>query len=159
MGQLLALRERTNADVMTNTWGYLFRLDRGELGQAGELLDLAMTQIDGLPEQMRPTMFAEAAYYTAAHRRDGATARLLLAQAEGGFIETGTRLRAEAAVLLAEGKFAEAVEKAQAGLEALSHSVDKGGAIAEREWLEAILNRAQQTGSGDCAHGHGVAIG
>jgi Zn-dependent protease len=140
--RLLALRTNSKDEVMANYLGYYHRLDRGEVKPASELLDLALEHITGLPEAARPALLTEAAYFTAAHRRDAGAARKWLAQAQGGMVETHTRLRAEAAVLLAEGKSVEAAETARAGLETVSRSVDQGGAIAERDWLEALLNEA-----------------
>lgn len=88
---------------------------------------------------MRPPIFAEAAYFTARHRQDAKAARLSLKQAQGGLTEKHTRLRAEAAVLLAEGKFVESAEKARAGQAQAGKSWDKGGAAAEKDWLREPL--------------------
>jgi hypothetical protein len=81
----------------------------------------------------------EAAYFEARHRQDAAAARQWLNQAPKDGVEPQTYLRAEAAVLLAEGRYREAAVIATAALVVLPKSADPGGAIAEKEWLESIL--------------------
>lgn len=143
--RLLELREGQVEDVMTNLFGFYYALDRGEVARAGEHIDLCLQQADGFPEAVRPMLYAEAAYFTAHHRQDAVAARHLLQSASGGMTEAHTRLRAEAAVLLAEGRFVESAEKARAGLAQAEKSWDKGGAAAEKEWLAELLQGAQPT--------------
>lgn len=140
---LLALRAGQQEDVLANYFGYYHCLDAGQIRRAGELLDLCVEQAGGSPETVRPMIFAEAAYFTARHRQNASTARQLLPSASGGMLEAQTRLRAEAAVLLAEGRFVESAEKARAGLAHVHKSWDKGGALAEQDWLAEILHRAE----------------
>lgn len=142
--RLLALRENTEADVLANLLGYYHWLDHGDVQRAGELMAQSVAQHAGLPQAARPALFAEAAYYAARHRADAVEARASLEKARGGMLDTHTRQRAEAAVLLVEGKTVEAAEKARAALAELSRSADKGGAVAEREWLQAIVQAAQR---------------
>jgi hypothetical protein len=80
----------------------------------------------------------ETAYFEAFHRRN-IGARAWLDPSPDRSIEAQTLLRAKAAVSLVEGQRAEASALAQAGLEAIPRSGDRGGAVAEKEWLEAIL--------------------
>jgi len=141
--RLLALREGRPDDVLANFLGYYHFLDLGQTRQAGELLDLCLKDANGFPEAARPMIFAEAAYFTAHHRQEATAARQFLASAFGGLVESYTRLRAEAAVLLAEGRFAEAADRARAGLAQVSKSWDKGGAASETEWLTDILTQAE----------------
>jgi hypothetical protein len=141
MERLLSLRTGSAEDVMANYFGYFYALDQGEVQRAGELLDLCRQQVQGFPESARPMIFAEAAYFTARHQQDAAAARLLLEQAQGDHIEPHSRLRAEAAVLLAEGKLVESAEKARLGLLEADKSWDKGGSAAEKDWLMDLLQR------------------
>ncbi|MDW8328200.1 MAG: hypothetical protein RMK99_16685 [Anaerolineales bacterium] len=150
--RLLALREGTVEDVMANYLGYFYALDRGEVERAGELLDLCRQQAQGFPEAARPMIFAEAAYFAARYRQDTHAARMLLEQAQGGFIEKHSRLRAEAAVLLAEGKPVESAEKARAALVEAGKSWDKGGAAAEKDWLMELLKRTDAPDSQSKLH-------
>lgn len=46
-------------------------------------------------------------------------------------------------MLLAEGHYKEAAVIAAAALAVLSKSADPGGTIAEKEWLESILDESQ----------------
>lgn len=141
--RLLALRQGQVEDGMANYFGYFYALDRDEVQRAGELLDLCRQQAQGFPESARPMIFAEAAYFTARYRQDAAAARALLEQAQGSVIEKHSRLRAEAAVLLAEGKPVESAEKARAALLEVNKSWDKGGAAAEKDWLMELLQHAK----------------
>jgi len=54
------------------------------------------------------------------------------------------RLRAEAAMLLAEGQAAAARRCAHEGLDALSVRTTPGLALEDKEWLRAILAQAEQ---------------
>lgn len=141
--RLLALREGGPDDVMLNYLGYYHFLDVGQIRRAGGLLDLCLEQAASFPPAVRPMLFAEAAYFHAFHQHNASAARQFLPSATGGMLEAHTRLRAEAAVLLAEGRFVESVEKARAGLAGVEKSWDKGGALAEQEWLAEIVHRAE----------------
>src|SRR5207253_10541989 len=81
-------------------------------------------------------------------------ARAWLIKSAGGQVEKQTRLRAEAAVLLAEGRCEEAAAVALQGLAAAPESADPGGAIAEAEWLENILTRSEEHTSELQSRGH-----
>jgi hypothetical protein len=89
---------------------------------------------------LRPSIAAEIAYFQARFRGDAATARARLDQAQGGFLERHDRLRAEAAVLLAEHRVAEARQRAFEALAALPEAsvTDAGSAIMHAEWLRDI---------------------
>jgi hypothetical protein len=63
---------------------------------------------------------------------------------QGDQVESQVRLRAEAAVLWAEKRFAEAAPKALEGLAVLSQSADPGGALAEGDWLRDILDQCEK---------------
>ena len=92
----------------------------------------------------RSAILLESAYFLAFHLHDAAEARVALDLAKGGIVAEQARLRAEAAVQLAEGRYEEAAAKAQAGVESGTHSIDAGGAIAEAEWLAAIREASHE---------------
>src|SRR5262249_55294630 len=106
-------------------------------------LDLAVSQRQGCPAEFRPALLLEAAFFDARYRHDVPAARAWLEQAQGGHAERPTRLRAEAAILWAEGRYAEAAVLAEAGLAAIPRSAPHGSAITESEWLNAILMESQ----------------
>jgi hypothetical protein len=137
--RLLALREGTEDDVGANICGYYYALDSGQSERAGQLLDLAVSQLRGHQADVRPALLLEAAFFEARHRHNVAAARARLEQAQGGHAERYTRLRAEAAILCAEGCYAEAAAKAEAGLAAIPQAATRRGAVLESEWLNSIL--------------------
>jgi len=89
----------------------------------------------------------EAAYFEARYRKNRG-GRRWLDEVVDRRIEAHTLLRAEAAVLLVEGRYVEAEAKAQAGIEALPLSGDPGGAKAEGDWLHDILLACKPAFSG-----------
>jgi hypothetical protein len=58
-------------------------------------------------------------------------------------VEQHIRARAQAAVLFAEDHFAEAADMARSGLAVTRRSMDRGGAVAEHDWLQAIKLQAE----------------
>ena len=69
-----------------------------------------------------------------------ATARAWLDLAgKGLLVEEHTRLRAKAAVLLAEGEPEAARDHASQGLGAVERTYDAGSALAEADWLNEII--------------------
>jgi hypothetical protein len=87
----------------------------------------------------------EYAWLIATQTRDAASARAWLASAGKLEFDLATRLRAEAAVLLAEGNKTAALEKAQAGLQALEQSsISPVKSLFATDALKAVLGLAQQ---------------
>jgi hypothetical protein len=146
--RLLALREGTADDVGANICGFYYALDSGQSERAGRLLDLAVSQLQGYQVDAHPALLLEAAFFEARHRHNVAAARAWLEQAQGGHAERCTRLRAEAAILWAEGRYAEAAAKAEEGLAAIPRSVAHGSAVLEREWLDSILAESRRVRHG-----------
>jgi hypothetical protein len=141
---MLAARTGTPKDMEANRYGYYYARDTGQIDLAGQLIDLAVGQREANPVALHPAILLEAAYFEGRYRHNAAVAREWLQQAQGGQVEQQTRLRAEAAVLWAEGRFADAATKAKEGLAVLPQSADPGGAIAEGDWLRDILMNCQQ---------------
>jgi len=103
---------------------YYHTYDRGDIERARRLLDRAIALLSE-GSVFNPTLIrAEAAYPFS--------------------LEEHTRRRAEAAVRFAEGRYAEAVAAAEAGIDAVPRSRDPGGAKAERDWLEAVRTASQR---------------
>jgi hypothetical protein len=125
---------------------YYHAYDNCEIERAGRLLDRAVALLRkkadafGRPDSLR----VELAYFTARHRGAASQARGWLQAVTPGTQEEHTLLRAEAAVLLAEDRPAEAFAAAEKGLAAVPRSRDAGGSRAERDWLEAVLAAARR---------------
>ena len=137
------LRARTDApdNAPTNLFAYYWALDCGKIQEAREFLQLALAQFEGYPIDSRAALFLEGAYFTARYEDDVPAAFGWLAESREGYAEEQTRCRAEAALLLARGQFAEAKSQAKAGLKAIPNSKDLGGRMAEKEWLEDLLRQ------------------
>ena len=146
--RLLAMRAGERSDSLTNLYGYYYFLDRGWLERAGELLDLALAQRSGCPYAVREGIFVEAAYYEGRYRKNAVVARRWFDLLENGKSEEHTQLRAEAAVLFAEGKLEESATKSEAALQAAPRSKDPGGALAEADWIRGLFAELQRLARG-----------
>ncbi len=92
---------------------------------------------------MQPVISADAAFYHAYYRNDPATARGYLERI-GDMLSNRFRymqMRAEASVLLSEGKVDEARARAREGLASMEaeHAYDPGSAQQEREWFGQLM--------------------
>jgi hypothetical protein len=123
---------------------YLWALDRGDVPAAGDRMARALTLLDQHPWAMRRSYYLEAAFFQARLRRDAAARGYLdqVGATSGGLNGLQRELRAEAAVLLAEGRLEEAAGRARKGLAVAAEPWSLGAAQAEREWLEDILREA-----------------
>jgi hypothetical protein len=142
--RLLAFRKGSPEESPWNLYCYYYALDGGQIERAGEYLELALTQHQGYPSISRDALFLEGAYFEARHHHNVPAAFGWLAESTQSHIEEQTRCRAEAALLWARGRFAEAACRAEAGLRAIPQSHDLGGRIAEKEWLEELLQLCQK---------------
>jgi hypothetical protein len=130
---------------------YLAALDRGDVAVAGACLEAATAASARLPQRTRATMAAEAAFYHARWTGQPDKARELLAGIEGvGMLEELDRLRARAALLLADGDHQAAIDACdqwlagQARQEARLPGVD----VALRDWVERIREAASRAQAG-----------
>jgi hypothetical protein len=119
---------------------YEWSSDRGEVDDAGKHLDRALAAAKAYPAASRPVIYLEAAYFTARYRADAATARAYLEQSKGGFlVKPYSELLAEAAVLLAEGNHATAINRAREALESIRGSGDAQNALSQLRILNEIV--------------------
>lgn len=119
---------------------YAWALDRGDIAAAGAAIDVVAANVASYPAPLRPSLLLEAAYFAGRHRGDPAAARRLLDQARGGaMVETYTRRRAEAAVLLAEGRRDEGLAAARQGLDAIRRADQTPQVAFETELLADLL--------------------
>jgi hypothetical protein len=115
-------------------------LDLGDPESARRHLERALALAGELPPTVRPGLLLEAAWFEAAIRGDAeAGRRWLEAAGEGALVQKHARLRAGAAVLASEGKPVEAAELATQARDLLRQDLDAGGAAAQIEWLEELL--------------------
>ncbi len=140
----LALSDGSAEEASANYYAYFRALDESQPGRAAACLD----RILSLWPQLSPLWYnhytLEAAYFEARYGRDAAVARAWLDQSKSGLaVQPHTRLRAEAAVLLAEGRYAEACATAERGLALTARTSDPGLAQAEAEWLNEIIDQSE----------------
>jgi hypothetical protein len=132
------------ANVRGTLLGYYYALDTGQLERAGELLDSALLRLADAQGNDRSAILLEAAYFEGFHRGNPAVARKWLHQVNVAELYEYTFLRGAAAVLLAEGLYTNAEDSAKAALKQTKGSLDHGGVIAEREWLQSIVSICQE---------------
>ena len=128
--------DRTPEEVLARMMAYFQALDEQDVAGA----EIHLRQASGLADAdrvLKPLIQAETAYFEARFRGNPVLARALLDQAHGEFLEQDQRLTAETAILLSEGRLAEAKERAREALAAYQQSpvCDTGIAVMYQEWL------------------------
>lgn len=152
IAQLTELQKDQSDDISCEFLLYLYHLDRGFPSEAKGFLDLAAARMCHRKEWV--ALWYECAYFYARHLNDVDAAKELRAKAKSrpGH-EPQTPLRADAAILLVEGKHAEARDKAWQAIEAMKGCLDVGGAIAEREWLASLAIEAENRRAASASSG------
>ena len=138
--RLLTLRYNPMMDASVDLLGYYHHLDRGDVEQAGQLLDQVLAHENDLPEGLKQAVYLEAAFYQAACRKQAQPARQFFQRGGGALTEKHTLLRSEAAVLFAEGNFSEARARITQAQPLFEHAFDAGGARAEKDWLDRYID-------------------
>lgn len=123
---------------------YYHALDGGDTGAAGLLLEQITSNFDGFSPGMRHSLALEAAYYQACHCNDSVQGRDWLKRGREDLFGPHIRLRAEAAVLLAQRQPELAAQKVREGLQAADEFYDRGLAEAEAAWMQAIVLEADR---------------
>jgi hypothetical protein len=119
---------------------YYFAADRGDWAQAQTRLDRVAAGEEKMAPYMRDVLRCEYAWLLAGRVPDVSVARAWLDSAGPLDFEPATRLRAEAAVLLAEGKLQAAATRAREGLKALeTRSLSPVKSAFAEEALQSIL--------------------
>jgi len=144
LDRFAAFSDNTGWDVAADMCGYYHALDTGQLERAGTFLDLALASLMKYPADRRSNVTLEGAFFEAFVRHDLDRAKSWLDRSASGDVEEHTRLRAEAAVLLAEGRNVEAIDSVRKALAVAAHSVDRGGSLAEIDWLRAIEQECER---------------
>jgi hypothetical protein len=143
----LQLGDGSMTDLYARWFAYFAAADRKEWDKAREFLDQMMAGEPKLARFVADLVRAEYAWLLAEQGSDPATARAWLESAGPVEMDPSSRLRAEAAVLLAEGNRSLATDRAKAALVALEKS---SIAAVRNEWavenLQSLIARAR-TGS------------
>lgn len=144
VAQAVALRDGSLFDLYAHLAVYAHAVDLGQPARAQALLDHVVAGEETLAPFARDTARCEYAWLLATHTPDAAAARAWLDSAGKLAFDPATRLRAEAAVLLAEGRRTEAAAKAREGLHALEHrSLSPVKSRFAEEQLEDLRRRAE----------------
>jgi hypothetical protein len=122
---------------------YYHALDNGDSNAAGRFLEQVLSNFEDYSPNIRHGLALEAAYYYAYHCQNPIQGQAWLRRGRESLFSPHTRLRAEAAVLLAEGQPELAAQKAREGLEAAAGFYDLGLAVAETEWMQAMILRSK----------------
>jgi hypothetical protein len=146
--QMVNLLFNAKTDSLYLVYGYLYKyyaaLDSGNSLEAAKWLGQLLEKKDSLLPAVLPIVNLEQTWFEAWVNKnlEKATASYENVQ-KTTMIEAHTFLRAEAALLLASGKYEAAIEKAERALALLPKSVDQGLAMAENEWLQMLLKEAR----------------
>lgn len=121
VARALALKDGSLFDVYSHLTVFAHAADSGDWAAAQSHLDHVLAHEEQVAPFVRDIARCEYAWLLAERTGDAAAARAWLESAGKLELDPATRLRAEAAVLLAEGRRTEAEAKARAGLHALEH--------------------------------------
>jgi hypothetical protein len=145
--RLVSLAHGKPAHLFTALILYEWHLDRGEFAAAGDWIDCARETPEAEDQYSRGNVLAESAYFEAVHRYNPEKARQWLEQAGSHWTLQGfVRKRAEAAVLLSEGRFLESIESYEQALAMLRWEFPSGKVPAcQQEWVLDIRARALQS--------------
>lgn len=138
--RLLAMRCNPMMDATVHLLAYYHLLDRGDVAQAGQALEQVLASEKDLPEGLKQAVYLEAAFFQAACRKQAGLARQFFQRGGGALTEKHALLRSEAAVLFAEGRFAEARIKFSQAEPLFESAFDAGGARAEKDWLDRYID-------------------
>lgn len=141
--KVLSLRDGSIFDLYGHFTAYYCAADRGEWPAAQRHLDYVLGGEDKVMPHLRDVVRCEYAWLIARQTGDATLACAWLETAGNLDFDPATRLRAEAAVLFAEGRTLAAAAKAREGLHAVEHkSLSPVKNPFATEALAEILQRA-----------------
>jgi hypothetical protein len=150
VAKAVSLNDGSLFDLYGHLTVYYHAADRGEWSAAQAHLDRALAGADQMTPFVGDILRCECAWLLATRTADAAAARAWLESAGKLELDPATRLRAEAAVLLAEGKKTEAAAKAREGLHALkTRSLSPIESPFAVKALAALIQRAHAPGGSD----------
>lgn len=138
--RLLEMHATPMLDAAAQLMNYYHALDSGNLARAGESLQSLLTIEAQIPEGFKQAVYLEQAFFLALYHGDAASAERFFHKSTGALVEQSTILRAEAALLFAQGQRGQARQKAKQAIRRANQSFDRGSAVAEQEWLQPILS-------------------
>ena len=144
----LAVTDGSGADVSAHAIAYEAAMDSRDFDTAEKHLEAAINLLPKCPPKMKSAMALTAAFFYSMVRQDPVLAREWLDQCKPKHIlERYSMLMVDAAVLLSEGKRADAARKAEQSIALLPKAQFPGFAAAGKDWLEIILQKARVTQS------------
>lgn len=143
--RMTALRDGKTNEALAAHYGFYWAADQCDWEESEQYIHRALALRTTLSDVFRAMVALDGAYCAALFQRDAAEARRLLTEASAVEAEDGESraalvsmiLRAEAAVLLAEGRPEEAIQKAQDALASLA--LVKANDCADRFLIERLL--------------------
>jgi hypothetical protein len=143
LGNYLAADESDSDYTGAHYYAYWHALDLNDPPTAAAHLDCALAKRSAANAVIQQVLALEAAYLIGRFGDDPAAARQWLTVTRSDLADDSTARRAEAAVLLAEGRPGEARASAAEGLRLIDRTLDRGGAEAEAELLQELLRRSE----------------
>jgi hypothetical protein len=139
---------------------YLWHADRSESSFAAVWLERALDNIQAYPEAMRPAVYCAAASHYARHSDDAAKARQYMDLAEGPGLQNRKALHSiRAAVLIAEGRTAEAVKELDQAEADLTGKPSSLAEAAREDLAELRESLARMESSPQPVPGEELAVG
>lgn len=143
--RMTALRDGKTNEALAAHYGFYWAADKSDWQQSEQYIHRALSLRTTLSDVFRAMVVLDGAYCAALFQRDAAEARRLLTEASTVQAEDGESraallsmtLRAEAAVLLAEGRPEEAIQKAEEALASLVFV--KANDCADRFLIERVI--------------------
>lgn len=118
--------------------------DAGELEKASWHLDQYLEGSLYIPKGYIASLYLEKAWFEARHNKNLSLAKEYSSREKAGVMVPKSQvLRVEAAIAMGEGNYSLAVKKINEAIKELPKLIDKGAAVAEKEWLEAMLEECR----------------
>jgi Zn-dependent protease len=134
-----SLPDGTPEDVGGCSYAYYHALDSDDIAGARMLLERMLVARMDVPASLRRWLALEAAYFEARYHHNAAASRAWFGETKGIAGDSCAKLRAEAAVLLAEGKTEKARLCIQKGLAKAKDALFIGTELREEAWLRDLL--------------------
>lgn len=142
--QALALPVESPMKPYLHSLLYSHYLDVNDLEKAAFHLDAYLQDAANVPKGYVATLYLEKAWFEARYHKNVALATEYFQKEKFGVMVAQAQvLRTEAAIAFAEGNKELAVAKAAAAIKELPKLIDKGAAIAEKEWLERMIQEME----------------
>ena len=135
----VSLPDGTPEDVVGCSYAYYKVLDTHNIAEARLLLERMLVARMDVSASLRRWLSLEAAYFEARYHHNATAARAWFRRTKGIAPDRCSKLRAEAAVLLAEGKKEKARVCIQKGLLKAKDALYVGTELREEAWLRDLL--------------------